>query len=122
VPLLIIDPFANEKNEAPAKFTISGKTVAFATIELFITPDNMAFSVKADVNGLWKSPITVPLAPGYKKLTVRAIAPNGGTNTATVEFIVVKKQSFVWIWFLLLLIAMYLIYRYIRKRIEPGRG
>ncbi len=116
----MVDPFSDKNNETSERFTVTGKTYPYSTLEITISPDTVKKTVQADKNGLWKYQQDTPLALGEKTMVVTSTSQDGVSNSVTIPFTVQKKKSFTWIFWLILLLIIAAAW-YIWKKIKDAQ-
>ncbi|MEK7065561.1 MAG: Ig-like domain-containing protein [Patescibacteria group bacterium] len=117
-PTLIVNPFTNDKKEAPSSFTLIGTSSPNAQITIEISPDGIFGTATANENGQWRYIITQKLTPGAKQLRVTATDIYGITTTYTEDFTVARGGIGARIWTILGLIAAIVVFIIIRRRMN----
>ncbi len=117
-PQLVVNPFVNNKQEAPSSFTVSGGSSPNAQITIEITPDSVFGTATADENGQWRYIVTQKLSPGVKELRITATNSLGVSTTYTQSFTVAKSGIGGWIWTILGLGIAIVIFIIIRSRMN----
>lgn len=117
-PTLIVNPFTNDKKEAPSSFTLTGTASPNAQITIEISPDGIFGTATADETGQWRYILTQKLTPGAKQLRVTATDINGISTTYTEDFTVPRGGIGGWIWTILGLLAAIVVFIIIRRRMN----
>lgn len=112
----IVNPFTNDKKEAPSTFTLTGTSSPNAQITIEISPDGFFGTATADENGQWRYIITQKLIPGAKQLRVTATDIKGISTMYTQDFTVPRGVIGAWIRTIVGLIAAIGVCIIIRRR------